>query len=272
MTSRARRPSTPPVASEVRRPLAAGPLPAGPLPAAILAAAVLAAAVLTAALALVASPPAARAQITLGASPPTPVSAAASGPAALEAAVANFPPLILFANVRATTPQDPVPRACPAPGGRIEQKGGPTMEFLGSVPGRPELCRMRVGGEEVEAWYGIWVTGWPGADPARRGLERIMHARTGDVVGFDTVAGPGLQWHDLIRQDGIEDITLLGKTYRALKIAHYREGYGGNNYRSVSTLWKDVDSGLPLYGTYQHISGQPVVDDPLIPTAIVPAG
>ncbi len=64
----------------------------------------------------------------------------------------------------------------------------------------------------------------------------------------------------------METIKLLGRSYRAIKLAHYREGFGGNIYRSVSTIWKDLPTGLLIYGTYQHISGAPELDDPLIPT------
>lgn len=199
--------------------------------------------------------------------PPTPQS-----PAALEAALRNFPPVIVGGNVQAVMNAGTlVPRSCPEAGSRVEQKGGPTFEFLGASPISPDLCRMKVGGETVEAWYGIWLTAWPGADVAYRALQRVINSRTGDAVGFDVVAAPGSQWHDIIRHDGIEDIRLLGRTYRAIKIAHYREGYDGNTYRSVSTLWKDLATGLPLYATYNHIAGAPEIDDPLIPTAIVPA-
>ncbi len=74
-----------------------------------------------------------------------------------------------------------------------------------------------------------------------------------------------------MRNEGIEDISLLGTAYHALKISHYREGFGGNNYRSVSTVWKDIPTGMLIYGTYQHIAGKPEIDDPLLPTAITPA-
>jgi hypothetical protein len=131
---------------------------------------------------------------------------------------------------------------------------------------------MRVGPDETDAWFGIWSTDWPGAQPAAKALAEIMHSKTGAVAGFDTVAVPGIaQWHDLIRNDGVEDIILLGHTYHTLKLAHYREGYDGNGYRSVATLWMDIPTGLPVYATYQHIAGRPEIDSPLIPTAIVPA-
>ena len=201
---------------------------------------------------------------------PVPAPAPVQSAAGLEAALRNFPPLIVGGNVQAVLNAGTiVPKSCPDAGARVEQKGGPAFEFLGASADNPDLCRMKVGGEPVEAWYGIWVTSWPGAEFAYRALQRVMRSRTGDAVGFDTVAGAGSQWHDLIRHDGIEEIRLLGTTYRAMKIAHYREGYDGNTYRSVSTLWKDVATGLPIYGTYQHIAGAPEIDDPLIPTRIV---
>jgi hypothetical protein len=199
-------------------------------------------------------------------------SAVAQSPStSLAEAARNYPPLILGANVHATDGSGPFPLSCPAPGARVEQKGGPTLEFLGADPANSDLCVVRAEGETARAWYGIWQTDWPGADMAYPALKRIIHGRTGDVAAFDTVAAPGAQWHDLIRNEGVEDITLLGTTYHALKLSHYREGYGGNRYRSVSTVWKDIPTGLLLYGTYQHISGRPELDDPLIPTRIVPA-
>ncbi len=192
--------------------------------------------------------------------------------AALEQALRNFPPLIVGGNVQAVlAPGEVIPKSCPNPGSKVETKGGPTFEYLGASPTNPDLCLMRVGGEPLEAWYGIWATAWPGADFAYRALQRVIRSRTGDVVGFDVVPAPGYAYHDLIRHEGVEDINLRGTTYKALKLAHYREGFDGNTYRSVSTIWKDVETGLLIYGTYQHIAGRPELDDPLIPTAIVPA-
>lgn len=194
------------------------------------------------------------------------------GTAGLEAALRDFPPVIVGANVQPVmNPGTIIPKSCPDAGARVEQKGGPTFEYQGASPTDPDLCRMKIGGESVEAWYGIWVTTWPGADVAHRAIQRVIASRTGDAVGFDVVAAPGSQWHDIVRHDGIEEIKLLGKTYRAIKLAHYREGDNGNIYRSVSTVWKDIATGMLIYGTYNHIAGAPEIDDPLIPTAIVPA-
>ena len=192
------------------------------------------------------------------------------GAAGLRQAARNFPPMIVGVNTVAT--KGPVtPRACPAAGSRVEQKGGPTMEYLGSVPGSPDLCSMRVGGDLVQGWYGIWLTDWPGANEAYPALTNVLRGGTGAVEGFDVTTGPNHAYHDLIRNEGVEHVKLLGTNYDAVKLAHYREGANGNVYRSVSTVWKDLPTGMLIYGTYQHISGTPVTDDPLIPTAIVPA-
>ena len=208
---------------------------------------------------------------------PAPAPGAPGDPAGLQQALRNFPPLTIVNNVRAVAPPGaPIPPPCPKTGSRVEQKGGPTLEFLGTVEGKPDLCHMRVAGTEFDAWFGIWATTRPGADFAYRALQRVLQSKTGDVVGFDTVAEPAAAppfaaWHDLIRHDGIEEIRLLDKTYTALKLSHYREGFEGNSYRSNSTVWIDIASGLPLYATYQHISGTPDLDGTLVPTAIVPA-
>lgn len=198
-------------------------------------------------------------------------SAATAQNPGLDAAARNYPPLILGANTRPTDGKGIQIQSCPAPGARVEQKGGPTFEYLGASPSTPDLCRMRVGKENVEGWQGIWLTVWPGAGQARTALQQVIQGRTGDVVGFDVRTGPDTIYHDLIRNEGIEDIILLGAAYRALKVSHYREGFDGNTYRSVSTIWKDLPTGMLIYGTYQHISGVPEIDDPLLPTLISPA-
>ena len=198
---------------------------------------------------------------------------ALAGPAAaqdaLQEAAGRYPPYFLGANVRAADGAGPHARACAA-GGRVEQKGGPAFDYLGASARDPALCRMRVGGDEVEAWYGIWLTSWPGAEQAKPALRQVIEGKTGLILGFDVRMGPGLAFHDLIRNEGVEDIDLLGTVYRAVKLSHYREGFEGNTYRSVATVWKDIPSGMILYATYQHIAGKPELDDPLIPTRIVP--
>ena len=197
--------------------------------------------------------------------------AAAQSTAGLDAAAHNYPPFVLGGNVRPTTGSPPYARACPAAGARVEQRGGPAFEYLGASPANPDLCRMRVGSDVVEGWYAIWLTDWPGVEKAAPALRQVIQGRTGTVASFDVRMAPGSQWHDLIRNEGIEDINLLGTVYHALKLSHYREGFEGNTYRSVSTVWKDIPTGIILYATYNHIAGRPELDGSLIPTAITPA-
>lgn len=194
---------------------------------------------------------------------------ASADDAGLEQARRNFPPLIMGANVRPTDGMGPYARSCPA-GGRVEQRGGPTFEYLGSDPANPDLCRMRIGGTPVAGWFGIWLTIWPGHEQAHTAMTRLIRGRTGDTEAFEVRMGPGLAYREVMRNEGVEDLRLLGRTYQALKISHYREGAEGNTYRSVTTGWKDVASGMLIYVTYQHISGAPETQVPLSPTAIVP--
>ena len=187
----------------------------------------------------------------------------------LEQARRNFPALIVGANTRAVDGTGPFARACPQ-SGWVDRLGGPRTEYAGSDPANPALCRMRVGGQPIEAWYGIWLTSWPGADLAHAAMDRLVHGRTGDVEAFNVRMAADYSFHDVMRNEGVEDIRLLGRTYRALKISHYREGAEGNIYRSVTTGWKDLATGLLIYATYQHISGAPEIGVPLIPTEIEP--
>ena len=185
----------------------------------------------------------------------------------LDQARRNYPPLIVGANTRPVDGTGPFARACPQ-GGWVDRLGGPRTEYAGSDPADPALCRMWVGGQPVEAWYGIWLTSWPGADLAHAAMDRLIHGRTGDVEAFDVRMATDYSFHDVMRNEGVEDIRLLGRTYRALKISHYREGAEGDIYRSVTTGWKDLATGILIYATYQHISGAPEIGVPLIPTAI----
>ncbi len=195
----------------------------------------------------------------------------AANPALFRSA-ANYPPMVPTA---ATQPADGgagmTPRSCPSAGARLEQASGPAFEYLGADKEQPDLCRMRVGGQPFAAWFGIWGAGWAGGNAAYPAIRGAMRGPTGTVFGFDTAAKPSAKWHDYVRQEGIERIYLLGKLYRAMKLSHYREGFDGNGYRSVSTVWKDIDTGIVLYGNYQHIAGAPELDGQLIPAKITPA-
>ena len=188
----------------------------------------------------------------------------------LAASIARFPPLIIGPGISATG-VDSSARSCPATGSRVEQRGGPTIRYDGADPANSDLCRIRFDGQPAEAWFGIWLTSWPGAEEAHVVLDHLIHGRAGDTEGFTVRMAPGLAFHDILRNEGIENLSLLGRAYRTLKISHYREGILPNTYRSVVTGWKDLGSGMMVYVTYQHISGAPEINTPLDPTAIVSA-
>ena len=193
--------------------------------------------------------------------------AASQTPADLAQAVQDFPQLIIGANTRVADGTGPLARPCPG-GGSVTQIDGVVTSYHGSSSGRPALCRMRIGETEVEAWYGIWLTSWPGSAQAAVAMDRLIHGRTGQTEAFDVRMSPTFSFHDVLRNDGVETIRLLDRTYQALKISHYREGAEGNIYRSVTTGWKDMATGMLLHVTYQHISGSPEIGVPVLPSAI----
>lgn len=188
---------------------------------------------------------------------------------ALPAAAQTTPPPDLSPGIKAATAAGPHPPACPRAGSHVERVGRPTVEYLGTRPGAASICRVRVAGTEFEAHDGIWALAWPGADAARDALNRVINGPTGTAVAFDTRAAPGLQWHEVIRNDGIETLHVAGQTRPALKLSHYREGFEGNTYRSVVTVWKDMETGMTIYVNYRHIAGAPEVGIAWDPSAIV---
>ncbi len=184
---------------------------------------------------------------------------------AIQAALSRFPPLLLGANVQPVmAPGTIIPRPCPAPGARVNPRGGAAIIYDGADPSDPILCRTSAG----PTWFGLWPQSRAGAPYAARALQTVLQGRTGDAAAFDTTE-PGIgQWHDLLRNDGLEEITLAGQTWRAIRIAHYREGIPPTPDRSLVMSWKDVDTGIVIYATHQHIAGRPDLEAPLIPTAI----
>ena len=98
----------------------------------------------------------------------------------------------------------------------------------------------------------------------------MIHGRTGQTGALDVRISPTFSFHDARRNDGVETIRLLDRTYQALKITHYREGAEENIYRSVTTGWKDMAAGMLLYVTYQHISGLPEIGVSVLPALIDP--
>ena len=152
------------------------------------------------------------------------------------------------------------PAICPPAGSRVEENIGITLVYLGTVPGHPDLCREQRGQAVGDYYYGVWMTSWPGASEAKLALRRVIFGPPGTVARFDTIEGPSLKWHETLRNEGYEHLHVAGRYYNTMKIAHEREGFGGNLYHSIVTQWRDIRTGMTVYMNYQHISGWPEAD------------
>ena len=149
------------------------------------------------------------------------------------------------------------PPPCPINFGVVDRSVGPSVIYLGADPADAENCRMKRGNEIETFYFGTWNTAWPGAEAARQALKRVYAGPPGTSVTFDVSAGPGLQWHDTIRNGGFEELNVLGQLFRTMRVIHEREGFDGNAYHSIITQWKDVATGMGIYQNYQHIAGHP---------------
>ncbi len=150
-----------------------------------------------------------------------------------------------------------VPAACPGRPARVVRSAGGVVDYFGSVPGLPELCRMRrtVDGEG-DYYLGLWRADWPGAGLAYPAIRAAMHGPAGTRTSFVTRSAPGLQWTDSYVNEGIEAVAVDGRNRPALRLAHERAGIEGNTYHSVITQWKDLATGMVLKTAEKQISGQ----------------
>ncbi|GAC1478752.1 MAG: hypothetical protein NVS2B11_02500 [Acetobacteraceae bacterium] len=148
------------------------------------------------------------------------------------------------------------PVACPPEPTRVVRSAGGVIDYLGTVPGVPELCRMTRADGTGDFYFGAWRSDWPGAGQAYPVIRAIVTGGAGARASFITRSWPGLQWTDSFTNEGIEPITVQGRRYDALRLAHEREGIEGNTYHSVITTWRDVATGIALKTFEQQISGQ----------------
>jgi len=149
------------------------------------------------------------------------------------------------------------PPPCPPAFGVVDRSVGPTTIYLGADPTDPDLCRMKRGNDVEQFYFGTWNAAWPGAEAAHQAFKKIYAGPPGTSITFDVSAGPGLQWHDTIRNGGTEELRILGQVFPTLRVVHEREGFDGNTYHSIITQWKDLATGMAVYQNYQHISGHP---------------
>lgn len=133
------------------------------------------------------------------------------------------------------------------------------VEYLGHVPGIPELCRMRRGTAPEQQFYlAIYASEWPGAGLAYPVIRQVLRGPKGATGEFVTQAGPGYEWRDIYVHEGIEAVTLPdGRRVPAVRIAHERIGTNGNTYQSVVTQWKELRTGMIVHQEYHPISGRP---------------
>lgn len=148
------------------------------------------------------------------------------------------------------------PPACPSNPIRVVRSAGGVVDYLGTVPGLPELCRMRRGDGEGDFYLGAWRSDWPGAGLAYPAIRAAMHGPAGTRTSFITRSVPGLQWTDSYTNEGVESVTVDGESRPALRLAHEREGIEGNTYHSIITQWKDLATGMVLKTVERQIAGQ----------------
>lgn len=148
------------------------------------------------------------------------------------------------------------PPACPPSPTRVVRSAGGVVDYLGAVPGLPELCRMRRGDGDGDFYLGAWRSDWPGAGLAYPAIRAAMHGPAGTRASFVTRSVPGLQWTDSYTNEGVEAVTVNGDIRPALRLAHEREGIEGNTYHSVITSWKDLATGVTLKTVERQVAGQ----------------
>ena len=149
-----------------------------------------------------------------------------------------------------------VPPPCPPEPIRVVRSRGGVTDYLGSVPGIADLCRMNRADGNGEFYMAIWRSDWPGAGLAYPVLRRVIHGQRGARESFVTRSWPDLQWTDSFTNEGIETVVVDGVSRPALRIAHEREGIEGNTYHSIITSWFDLATGANLRTHENQISGQ----------------
>jgi hypothetical protein len=71
------------------------------------------------------------------------------------------------------------------------RSAGGVNDYLGSMPGIPELCRMTRADGTAEFYYGAWRSDWPGAGQAYPAIRAVVNGGTGARASFVTRSYPG---------------------------------------------------------------------------------
>lgn len=148
------------------------------------------------------------------------------------------------------------PAACPPQPTRVVRSRGGVIDYLGTVPGIPILCRMVRSDGAGDFYFGAWRSDWPGTGLAYPALRSVLLGGFNARTSFVTRSYPGLQYTDTFINEGIAPLVIDGKRYDALRLAHERNGIEGNTYHSIITTWRDVRTGVALKVYEQQISGK----------------
>ena len=148
------------------------------------------------------------------------------------------------------------PAACPSQPTRVLRSVGGAMDYLGTVAGIPDLCRMQRPDGAADYYLGSWRSDWPGAGLAYPAIRTVLHGGPGTRASFVTRSYPGLQFTDTFVHEGLDPLTVDGVRYATIKLAHEREGIEGNTYHSIITSWREEATGIVLKVVERQISGQ----------------
>lgn len=149
-----------------------------------------------------------------------------------------------------------VPAACPSVPITVIRSRGGEIEYRGTVPNVPDLCRQVRADGPGDYYFGLWRVDWPGAGQAYPAIKNVALGAPGTRIDFITRSVPGLQFVDSFINEGTAPMTVDGNTFQALRLAHERKGFDGNTYHSIITTWRDVATGIALRTVEQQISGQ----------------
>ena len=148
------------------------------------------------------------------------------------------------------------PTACPSRPVRVVRSAGGVIDYRGTYPGVPDLCRMERADGRGDFYYGVWRIDWPGAGQAYPAIKTVVDAGPGTRISFVTRSIPGMQWLDSFTNEGLEPMVVDGRRYTTLRLAHERAGIEGNTYHSIITTWRDVATGIALRTVEDQIAGQ----------------
>ncbi len=148
------------------------------------------------------------------------------------------------------------PAACPSQPTRVVHSIGGAVDYLGTVPGIPDLCHLRRADGENDYYFGVWRQDWPGAGQAYPAMAAVLRGPKGTRADFVTRSIPGMQWTDSFINEGTDSMVVDGHTYLTLKLAHERKGIEGNFYHSIITSWRDLATGITIKTVEDQIAGK----------------